>query len=56
MKKNIRFYFALHLAKLSEMALRLIGRDATYFPGKLAITLCPDFLGRIGKPKTIIGV
>ncbi len=56
MRKNLKFYIVLYLAKLSRIALKLIGRDATYFPGKLAVTLCPDFLGRIDKPKTIIGV
>jgi len=56
MKKTFKFYIVLYLAKLSRIALKIIGRDATYFPGKLAITLCPDFLGRIDKPKTIIGV
>lgn len=56
MKKNIKFFAVLYLAKLSRIALKVIGRDATYFPGKLAVTLCPDFLGRIDKPKTIIGV
>ena len=56
MRKNFKFYIVLYLAKLSRVALKLIGRDATYFPGKLAVTLCPDFLGRIDKPKTIIGV
>ena len=56
MKKNLKFFIVLYLSKLSRIALKLIGRDATYFPGKLAVTLCPDFLGRIDKPKTIIGV
>lgn len=56
MKKNLKFYIVLYLAKLSRIALKIIGRDATYFPGKLAVTLCPDFLGRIDKPKTIIGL
>lgn len=56
MKKNLKFYLVLYLAKLSSVALKVIGRDASYFPGKLAVTLCPDFLGRIDKPKTIIAV
>ena len=55
-KKGIKFYLVLYLAKMSRIALKIVGRDATYFPGKLAVTLCPDFLGRIEKPKTIIGV
>ena len=56
MKKTFRFYIALYLAKLSIVALKAIRRDATQFPGKLAVTICPDFLGRIDKPKTVIGV
>ena len=56
MKKNLRFYVAFYLAKLARWALKVLRRNASYFPGKLAITLCPDFLGRIDKPKIIIGV
>ena len=56
MKRNIRFYFAFYLAKISVIVLKIIRRDATQFPGKLAITLCPNFLEQIGKPKTIIAV
>lgn len=52
----IRFYIALWAAKLSQFLLRLLGRKGTYFAGKLAIKLCPDFIGRIGRPKTLIGV
>ena len=55
-KKGMKYYLVLYLAKISRIALKMIGRDATYFPGKLAVTLCPDFLGKIEKPKTIIGV
>lgn len=56
MKRNIRFYFAFYLAKLSVVTLRIIRRDASQFPGKMAITLCPNFLDQIGKPEKIIGV
>lgn len=55
-KRKLRFYIVFYMAKLARIALKIIRRDATYFPGKLAITLCPDFLGRIDKPKTIIAV
>lgn len=56
MKRDIRFYFAFYLAKISIMVLKIIKRDATQFPGKLAITLCPNFLEQIGKPKKIVAV
>lgn len=56
MKKNFRFFLALYTAKLARFALIMLKRNATFFPGKIAIKICPDFLGRIGKPETIIGV
>ena len=55
-KKTLRFYITLWIAKLSSVALKILRRNATYFPGKLALTLCPEFMGIIEKPKTIIGV
>lgn len=56
MKRNLRFYCAFYLAKLSVVVLKTIKRDATQLPGRIAITLCPNFLEQIGKPKTIIAV
>lgn len=56
MKKTLRFRFALIVAKSALLVQKLLGMNASYFPGKIAITLCPDFIGRIDKPETIIGV
>ncbi len=56
MNKNLRFIIALWIAKLAMWLQKLLGMNASYFPGKLAIKLCPDFLGRIDKPETIITV
>jgi UDP-N-acetylmuramyl tripeptide synthase len=53
---SIRFFIALWGAKLIKLLLKLLGRKGTYFSGKAAIKICPEFLGRIGKPSTIIGV
>ncbi len=55
-KKSIKFYVALWLAKLSCKVLKLLKRNATSFPGDLAIRICPNFLGILEKPETIIGV
>ena len=52
----LRFYFALWVAKGTRLFMRLLGRNATFFPGKLAVKLCPDFLSRIGKPERIVAV
>lgn len=53
---KLRFYFALWSAKAVLCLLRILGKNATYFPGKLALKLCGDFLYRIGRPDTLIGV
>ena len=56
MKKTIKFYIALWGAKMGTVLLKLLRRNASYFPGKFALTICPDFMGMIDKPKTIIAV
>lgn len=56
MKKNLRFLLALWISKLAMLLQKLLGMNASYFPGKIAIKLCPDFLGRIDKPETVITV
>ena len=55
-RKTIKFYIALWLAKFSTKILKLLKRNATSFPGDLAIKICPNFLGILEKPKTIIGI
>ncbi len=56
MKKNLRFIIALWISKAAMLLQKLLGMNASYFPGKIAIKLCPDFLGRIDKPETVITV
>lgn len=53
---KLRFLLALWVAKSSRVALRLLRRNATYFPGVLALKLCPDFMKRIGKPEKIVAI
>lgn len=56
MKKSLKFYFALFTAKCIILLQKLLKMRGTHFAGKMAIKLCPDFLGMIDKPKCIIGV
>lgn len=56
MKRSLRFYFALFFAKGTALVLKLIRRKGTSMPGSWAIILCPDFLGRMPRPKTVIGI
>lgn len=53
---KLRFYLALWAAKSARIAMRLLGRNATYLPGKIALKLCPMFLKYVGKPEKIIAV
>lgn len=54
--KKIRFYIAMAAAKLSVFGLKLLKRNASYLPGKIALALCSDFLGQLTPPKTVICV
>ncbi len=54
--EKLSFYFALWSAKAAQLALRIIRRGGTTAPGKVALAICPDFLSRIGRPETLIGV
>lgn len=54
--KKILFYIALYAAKASQLLLKLLGRNATYFPGKVAVKICKDFLAHITPPKTVVAV
>lgn len=56
MKRTIRFYLAMATAKAMIVLMRLLGRSATNLPGEVALAICPDFLGQLQKPHTIIGV
>lgn len=54
--KGFRFYLGHFAGKLSYVALRAIGKNATYMPGDIAIKLCPDYLFKVGKPEKVIAV
>ena len=56
MKKGLRFYIALWGARAGTVLLKILRRNATFFPGKFALKVCPDFIGKIDKPSTIVAV
>lgn len=43
-------------AKITFLLLRLLKRNATYLPGKIALAIDKDFLGGLTQPKTVIAV
>lgn len=53
---KIKFLIAMTVAKLLRFALKVLGRNATYLPGYIALKICKDFLGYLKKPETFIAV
>ena len=56
MKRSLRFHFAHLLGKTAMCVQKMLRMNASYFPGTLALKICPDFGRQIGKPEKIIAV
>ncbi len=56
MAKPIRFYLAQIMAKTVHGIMRLFGKNATHFPGMLALKIDPRYLAHVAKAGTVIGV
>lgn len=54
--KKLQYFIALYAAKSCQLLLKLLGRNASYFPGLVAKKLCKDFLSHVTPPKTVIAV
>ena len=54
--KKLKFGIALFAAKSCQFLMKLLGRNATFLPGKVAVKLCKDFLAHLTPPKTVIAV
>ena len=54
--KKLRFYIAMLAAKLSLFGLKVLGRNASFLPGKIALTISKDFIGHLTPPETVIAV
>lgn len=54
--QKLRFLFAMLAAKVSMLIMKLLGRNASYLPGKIALAIDKKFLGGLRQPKTVIAV
>ena len=52
--KKLRFYFALFAGKIIYLTEKALHKNATFFPGSMAVKLCPDILKYFDKPEQII--
>lgn len=61
-KRSFKFYITLWIVKIIHLAIKILNKlkivksNATNFPGRVALKLCPDFMGMVEPPKTVIGV
>lgn len=53
---RLRYFIALWCSKLSYVLLRMLKRNATMFPGRVALKLCPDYLARTKKSPNVLCV
>lgn len=53
---KIRAFFAILLCRMTRIALRLLGKAATSFPGQIAVKVCPNLLSLLSKNVTVIMV
>lgn len=56
MKKPIKFYIATCVARLSRIALRTLGRNASHLPGVLAVRILPNYLSYLEMPNRVVVV
>ena len=54
--KRLRYFIALWASKSAYIALRLLKRNATMFPGYLALKICPDYLAQTKKSPNVLCV
>ena len=54
--KRLRYFIALWASKSAYLALRLLKRNATMFPGFLALKICPDYLAQTKKSPNVLCV
>lgn len=53
---KIRALFAIFLCRAATAVLRLLGKGATSFPGRIAVKICPNLLQILSKDVTVIMV
>lgn len=53
---RIRYFIALWASKAVYMLLRLLRKNATMYPGYIALKICPDYLARTKKSPNVLCV
>ena len=53
---KLRYFIALWASKSAYILLKLLKRNATMFPGYLALKICPDYLAQTKKSPNVLCV
>lgn len=56
MFKPFRYYQAVLTARLAMLAIKILGRRGSHYPGVLILKICPDFLKYVVHPKKLIAI
>lgn len=54
--KPINFYVAMIASRSSYYLLRLLGRNASHFPGAVALRICPKVLKYLETPEKVVAI
>jgi len=54
--KRLRYFIALWASKSAYILLKLLKRNATMFPGHIALKICPDYLAQTKKSPNVLCV
>jgi len=52
--KQVRVWLSILICKAARFGLRVLGRGGTTIPGKLALRVCPNLLGVLGRQVTTV--
>lgn len=56
MSSKIKFFMAVFIARCAMLALKLLKRNGTHFPGVLILKYSPDFLAHIAMPPKCVAI
>lgn len=54
--QKIRYWLAIFMGKSVSFLLKVLRKRVPYYPGYIALRICPDFLKQLKKPKLVIAI
>lgn len=54
--QKIRYILAIIFGKCVSLGLKILGKKVPYYPGYIALRICPNFLACVHKPKLTVAI